>query len=29
VCWAFRSVFDGLDGIDSLDVEIANTVSDL
>src|SRR5271169_2723391 len=23
ICWAFRSLFDGLDGIDSLDVEIA------
>jgi RND superfamily putative drug exporter len=29
ICWAFRSLFDGLDGIDSLDVEIANTVTDL
>ena len=29
ICWAFRSLFDGLDGIDSLDVEIAHTVTDL
>jgi transport protein len=29
ICWAFRSLFDGLDGIDSLDAEIANAVTDL
>jgi RND superfamily putative drug exporter len=29
MCWAFRSLFDGLDGIDSLDVQIAHTVTDL
>jgi RND superfamily putative drug exporter len=29
ICFAFRSLFDGLDGIDSLDVEIAHTVTDL
>jgi RND superfamily putative drug exporter len=29
ICWALRSLFDGLDGIDSLDVEIAHTVTDL
>ena len=29
ICWAFRSLFDGLDGIDALDVEIAHTVTDL
>jgi putative drug exporter of the RND superfamily len=29
ICWAFRSLFDGLDGIDGLDVEIAHTVTDL
>jgi uncharacterized membrane protein YdfJ with MMPL/SSD domain len=27
MCWAFRSLFDGLDGIDSLDVQIAHTVT--
>jgi putative drug exporter of the RND superfamily len=29
MCWAFRSLFDGLDGIDALDVQIAHTVTDL
>jgi putative drug exporter of the RND superfamily len=29
ICFAFRSLFDGLDGIDALDVEIAHTVTDL
>jgi RND superfamily putative drug exporter len=29
ICWAFRSLFDGLDGIDALDVQIAHTVTDL
>src|SRR6201988_950715 len=29
ICWAFRSLFDGLDGIDALDVEIAHIVTDL
>src|SRR5271167_2829386 len=29
ICWAFRSLFDGLDGIDGLTVEIAHTVTDL
>jgi putative drug exporter of the RND superfamily len=29
ICWAFRSPFDGLDGIDALDVEIAHIVTDL
>ena len=29
ICFAFRSLFDGLDGIDSLDAEIANAVTDL
>jgi transport protein len=29
ICWAFRSLFDGLDGIDALDAEIANAVTDL
>jgi RND superfamily putative drug exporter len=28
VCWAFRSLFDGLDGIDALDEQIANAVTD-
>ena len=28
VCWAFRSLFDGLDGIDSLDEQIGNAVAD-
>ena len=28
VCWAFRSLFDGLDGIDALDAQIANAVTD-
>ena len=27
LCWAFRSLFDGLDGIDSLDAQIANAVT--
>jgi RND superfamily putative drug exporter len=29
LCWSFRSLFDGLDGIDSLDAQIANAVTDL
>ncbi|TGD84960.1 RND family transporter [Mycolicibacterium sp. CH28] len=29
VCWALRSLFDGLDGIDALDAQIANAVTDL
>ncbi|WP_036435420.1 RND family transporter [Mycobacterium sp. URHB0044] len=29
LCWSFRSLFDGLDGIDALDAEIANAVTDL
>src|SRR6202011_1616206 len=29
ICFAFPSLFDGLDGIDALDVEIAHTVTDL
>ena len=29
LCWAFRSLFDGLDGIDALDAQIANAVTDL
>jgi putative drug exporter of the RND superfamily len=28
VCYAFRSLFDGLDGIDALDEQIANAVTD-
>ncbi len=29
LCWAFRSLFDALDGIDSLDAQIANAVTSL
>ena len=29
LCWSFRSLFDGLDGIDALDAQIANAVTDL
>jgi putative drug exporter of the RND superfamily len=29
LCWAFRSLFDALDGIDALDAQIANAVTSL
>ena len=29
ICYAFRSLFDGLDGIDALDEQIDNAVTDL
>ncbi|WP_245906400.1 MMPL/RND family transporter [Mycolicibacterium palauense] len=29
VCWSFRSLFDGLDGIDALDAQIVDAVTDL
>ncbi|MGH3641630.1 MAG: RND family transporter, partial [Mycobacterium sp.] len=29
ICWAFRSLFDGLDGIDALTEQIGNAVTDL